>query len=206
MKDFMRVYEEYTRRDDLFFEWELELDSKALTKNKQSLLKRSKEATSKEQTACSEVYLLHTYNFVYTLGFKSQSKNSTIMRMLSADEAAEYAVRAKDAADLTLDLVTDIAGAVCQLKDPSTFAPRPDTCGSIEVNFDGFQDTIVLSARDAAIESVIVIQREDFDDDESYDELMPLQRVNERDAADMERKHRQFRRALRHRRRDRDNF
>mmetsp|Transcript_31083 Transcript_31083/g.51344 ORF Transcript_31083/g.51344 Transcript_31083/m.51344 type:complete len:124 (-) Transcript_31083:341-712(-) len=123
------------------------------------------------------------------------------MRMLlSADEAANYAVRAKDAADTTMNMMSDITVAVCQLKDPASLLPTGSTSGSVEVNFDGFQDTIVSGrAGDDAVESVVVVQRDDEDDDVS-----PARRSSKRGTA--ENKQKKFRKVLRGRRRDRDSF
>jgi hypothetical protein len=109
------------------------------------------------------------------------------MRMFSADDAAHYAVRAQDAADSTMLMMCDITVAVCQLQDPSSLLPSGSDAGTIEVNFDGRQDTIV-SARpgDDVVESVDVVQR----DDEST----------------LRNKHKLFRKVLRGRRKQRDNF
>ena len=89
--------------------------------------------------------------------------------MISPDDAAHYAVKIQDAADDTISIVSDIAWAVCQMptREPATsdhsMSP-PSKSASIEVNFDGVQDTIISAQEGRGddqnpIEAVVVVPR-----------------------------------------------
>ena len=75
--------------------------------------------------------------------------------MLSADNAAVFAVKVSDAADTTMSIVSDVAVAVCQMGDRSP--PKKDSA-SIEVDFDGFQNKIISD--DDGVSSIFVVERD----------------------------------------------
>jgi hypothetical protein len=89
--------------------------------------------------------------------------------MISPDDAAHYAVKMQDVADDTISIVSDIAWAVCQMPtreaatNDHSMSPPPKPA-SIEVNFDGVQDTIISAQEGGGdyanpIESVVVVPR-----------------------------------------------
>jgi hypothetical protein len=109
-------------------------------------------------------------------------------RMISPDDAAQYAVRMQDVADDTISIVSDIAWAVCQMPtgQPATndhsMSP-PTKNASIEVNFDGVQDTIISAQEgrgddENPIESVVVVPRGRRREDHMVAKRNPLRHVN----------------------------
>ena len=108
--------------------------------------------------------------------------------MISPEDAAQYAVKMQDVADDTISIVSDIAWAVCQMPttQPATndhsMSP-PTKNASIEVNFDGVQDTIISAQEgrgdeENPIESVIVVPRGRRREDHMVAKRNPLRHVN----------------------------